>query len=145
MKLRHWTSLTLGWLATGLFAQPVSDSPLRNFRLPVFNEQGHRVLDLSSAAVRMVSERPIRLEMTTVHVSMLAPDGSGTLEGELFAPVAVYDQAAQTVSGTGELHVIYHGADLFGNDWTYHADTKSIVIEHDVVVTFAGELGNLLQ
>lgn len=137
--------LTASAVVVGLAAQSSSDAPLRDFRLPVFNEQGHRVWFLRSGGVRVLSDNADRFELTTVHVTMLAGDAAGTVIGELYAPVARVDRTARTVSGEGQLHVIYQGAELFGRDWHYDADTKSVVIEHDVVVSFIGELGNLLQ
>jgi hypothetical protein len=132
-------------VASNLLAQSTADAPVTNFRLPVFNAEGNRIFDLSSAAVRPLSEKPVRLELTTVHVRMYAPGDAPEVVGELFTPSAVYDQATQQVSGPGQLHAIYRDIELFGNDWVYDAPSKSIVIKHDVVVTFPGELGQLLR
>jgi len=140
-----WLAAVFALLASGLAAQPVSDAPLLNFRLPLFNEQGNRVWDLSSAAVRVLSIDEKRFELTTVHLRMLAGDAASTLEYELFAPLAVIDVSARTATGKGQLHVIGRGVELFGDDWHCEAATKSIVIEHNVVVSFTGDLGNVLK
>ena len=145
--MKHSISLGLavGVLATVLVAQSTSDTPLKNFTMPMFNEAGRRIWDLRAAAVQVLSEKADRFELTAVHVRMLAGDEARTLEGELFAPTAIVDQTTQTITGRGQLHVIRGGVELFGDDWTYRADTKSIVIERNVVVTFASDLGNILQ
>lgn len=136
-----WTALFLA--ATGLWAPPLSDAPLINFRLPIFNEYGYRVWDLAAAEVRTLEND--RFELSNVHLRMLAGDEAGTVDGELFAPSAVCDQAQRTISGEGQLHVIHQGAELFGEDWHYDGKTKTMVIEHHVTVSFAGDLGNILR
>lgn len=141
--------LLFGWcaalllLAGQLAAQPISEQPLLNVRLPLFNAAGARLWDLESAALRTLSLD--RFALTTVHVRMFAGDAANTLEGELFAPTALVDLKARTIAGEGQLHVIGRGVELFGNDWIYDATAKSIVIKADVVVTFAGDFGNILR
>jgi hypothetical protein len=128
-----------------LAGQAVANTPLHNFRMPLFNEFGHRVWDLRATSLRQLGENVERIELTSVHLRLLAGDPDGTLEAELFAPQAVVDHAARTVSGRGQLHVIGRNVELFGDDWICHADAKSIVIERAVVVTFSSDLGNILQ
>lgn len=130
---------------TTLFAPPTTPAPLRNFKMPVFNDAGTRLFDLSAAAFRTLSEDPVRVELTTAHVRMYDPDAPGSLDGQLFAATATYDHATQVVSGSGQIHAIYREIELFGDDWTYDAKTKSIVIKSNVVVTFPGELGPILR
>lgn len=132
--------------ATGLLlAQPIDPAPLRNFKMPVFNDTGVRIFDLSAAAFRTLSEDPIRVELSTVHVRMYDPESPGSLDGQLFAATAIYDHETQVVAGSGQLHAIYRDVELFGDNWTYDAKTKNIVIQSNVVVTFAGELGPILR
>jgi hypothetical protein len=140
-RLRFWLCLLGGGATLG--AQPISDAPVLNFRLPIFNELGYRIWDLRAAAVRNLDND--RIELTTVHLRMLAGDDAGTVEGDLYTPSAVVDQAARTVSGEGQLQVIGRGVELYGNDWSYDGKTKSIVIKHNVVVAFTGDLGNIIQ
>jgi len=124
---------------------PAADAPLTNFRLPLFNEQGHRIWDLSCAAVSVLSTDQRTFELTTIHLRMFAGDEAETLEYELFAPLAIVDINTRMATGRGQLHVIGRGVELFGDDWRCEVDAKSIVIEHNVVVSFAGDLGNVLQ
>jgi hypothetical protein len=143
MKRRIWFWSALGLATTSLWAPPLSDAPLLNFRLPIFNEFGFRIWDLSAGEVRKLTNE--RFELATVHLRMLAGDEANTLEGELFAPAAVVDQVERTITGPGQIHAIRQGVELFGNDWNYDGKTKTMVIEHSVVVSFAGDLGNILQ
>lgn len=148
MKRLLWITCTLGLLTTNLAAQAALDAPLRNLRLPVFNEFGNRIWDLRAASARQLTESAERFELSTVHLRVLVGDADGTLDTELFAPVAVVDltdKNNRTVSGKGQLHVIGRAVELFGTDWICYADTKSIVVEHDVVITFTASLGNILQ
>lgn len=144
MKRRIWFWSALGLAATALWAPPpVSNAPLLNFRLPIFNEFGFRIWDLSAAEVRTLASD--RFELTNVHLRMLAGDEAGTLEGELFTPTAVCNQTERTIAGPGQLHVTRQGAELFGDGWTYDGKTKTMVIERNVIVTFAGDLGSILR
>jgi hypothetical protein len=143
MKRRIWFWSVLCLASGSLWAPPLSNAPLLNFRLPIFNEFGFRIWDLSAAEVRTLATD--RFDLATVHLRMLAGDEAGTLEGELFAPAAVVDQTERTISGQGQLHVIHQGAELFGDDWRYDGKTKSMVIERNVIVSFAGDLGNILR
>jgi hypothetical protein len=145
MKKLHWITCALSLLASNLAAQSVTDAPLLDLELPVFNEFGNRIWYLRAASARFLSEKAERIELATVHLRILTGDADGTLDAELFAPVAVWDKPTRTVSGQGQLHVIGRGVELFGNDWICYADTKSIVVEHDVVITFTASLGNILQ
>lgn len=132
-------------LATGLLAQSTADAPLRDVRMPVIDKEGTRIFDLSAAAMRTFSDKPIRIELTNVHLIMYDVEKPGTQVGQLFAAIANYDGGTKIVSGPDQLHAIYHDVDLYGNDWTYDPKAKSLVIQHDVVVTFPGDLGHILR
>jgi hypothetical protein len=137
--------LVVAGLAPAVSAQEASGAPLKKFSLPVFNEFGHRIWILRAELFHILSDKADRFELTAVHLQVFAGDAANTLDVELFAPQAVVDKPKQIVSGQGQLHVIGRGVELFGRDWICHAETKSIVVEHDVVITFSGDLGNILQ
>jgi hypothetical protein len=148
MKRLTWLTITFSLAAANLAAQPSTDAPLRNLELPVFNEFGNRIWHLRAASARFLTEKADQIELATVHLRILTGDADGTLDAELFAPVALVDLSDKnnrTVSGKGQLHVIGRGMELFGNDWICYAATKSIVVERDVVITFTASLGNILR
>jgi hypothetical protein len=145
MKRLLFLGCTCALLATNLPAQPAPESALSKLRLPMFNEFGNRIWDLRAETMRMLTEKAEQFEFTTVYLRILEGDPAGTLEAELFAPSAVVDRQARTVSGKGLLHVIGRDVELFGTDWICYADTKRIVVEHDVTITFTADLGNILR
>jgi len=145
-RLRRCGLLLVGLgLVAGVVTLTTAQSPLRNFRMPVFNDAGVRIFDLTAAAFQTLSEKPIRVEMTNVQVHMYDEEKPGTLDGQLFAAVANYDHETRIVSGPDQLHATYRDVELFGDDWTYDANAKSIVIRRNVIVTFPGELGHILR
>jgi hypothetical protein len=135
----------LALTAVAFAADSGTEAPLLDLHLPVFNESGYRLWYLHADSMRQLTERPERFELSTVHLLVYDGDSSDTVRAEIFAPSAVYDQPNKTVSGKGQLHVIGRGVELFGHDWICYAETKSIVIERDVVVTFSADLGNVLR
>ena len=125
------------------FAQVATQRPVVNFRLPVFNDQGYRIWELRGGSGRFVDKNHV--ELTAVRLQILSGDESNTVEWEITSPLATARPDDKIVSGPGQLRVVGRNFELFGDDWTYAHDTKTVVIRKNVVATFSGSIGNILQ
>jgi hypothetical protein len=148
MKRRLLLFLCAGCLVAGagaVVAQIGSQRPVTNFRLPVFNKQGYRIWEVTGASGRFIDKDNV--ELTSLRVLVLSGDDAATVQWEISSPQANVHPESRTVSGPGQLRVVGRDPpfEIFGDDWTYEHETKTVVIRKKVVATFSGSIGNIIQ
>ncbi|HEX9782916.1 MAG TPA: hypothetical protein VGA56_09350 [Opitutaceae bacterium] len=51
----------------------------------------------------------------------------------------------RTVAGFGPIRVDGQGFELYGEDWLYEHDTKTVIVCRSVVLTLDGNVGDILK
>jgi hypothetical protein len=126
-----------------LLAQLTPNASVQDFRLPGFNKGGFKIWESRGSQGRYINEN--RVEVTALDVKRFVGDEAATLDTEITSPLAIVQPDDKKVFGPGQIRAVGQGWEIFGDDWTYDLDTKTIVIRQHVVVTFAGNIGNILK
>lgn len=121
------------------------NAPVRNFRLPVFDDQGNRQWDLQGAQALYVNRNEIRVDDMTLrtygkddplHPRMLIQSPS--------AEILPIDNIAK---GPGYLYITEANNNYFiiGRNWIWDGRGQKVSIKSDVRVTFREKLDSIMD
>lgn len=145
MKIRWIIAATAAIAVVSLSAQKFAEVPVIDFRLPWYNEQtGIKAAELRGKEGRWFQDDR-RVEITMLNLKVFDPKDSKVVEAVITSPLAIVQPDDKTVSGPGQLRVEGQSYELFGDDWTYYHETRTVVIRKDVVATFRFDVGNILE
>jgi hypothetical protein len=145
MRSRDLQILVLGlWLTIGspLQAQMTPDAPLKDFRFPIFADNGYKLWELRGVEGRYLSET--ESVIFGLDLKVFSGDEAMLLESRLRSPSAhVYMDEARAESDSS---IFLSGPNfvLQGEDWTWLGKEKKLVVRQDARVIFNGEI-NLLK
>ncbi len=139
------------WIALGASsASAQSGVVAKGFRLPDFNDAGHRVLLIRGGEARHISESQINI--LDLHFAQFAGDGSTETTNLLLAPSAtlnILGNGRYLVSGKEGVRLISKDAEATGEDWSYdHEENKKIgrlIIRKNVRVVIHAPLKGILN
>ncbi len=123
-------------------AQMTPDAPLRNFRFPVFAEDGYKIWELQGVEGRYISEKEsiiLGLDLKT-----FSADEAMILEHRLRSPRArVF---IDEIRAEGDSSIFFTGPNftLQGENWTWHGQTRTLNVTSRARVTFNDEI-NILR
>jgi len=136
----------LAWLAAVLVAsaqlRPDPDAPVRDFRLPMFGDDGYRAWELRGEVGHFRRDRSLAVEGLDLRV--FGPLGEG-LESRIRSPEAVLLPDQAMASGSGALLVETDQFELRGEDWSWDGKARRIVVRREVHTVFYEELTGLLR
>ncbi len=134
-------------------AQPssvIANAPIKNLRLPGFNDAGNRTSLIRAGEARYISQTHI--DVLDLNFSQFAGDGSTQPVNLLLAPsatVTITGKDRYLISGKQSVRLIAPKTEATGEDWTYEHDGKSdtgrLVLNKNVLVVFQTELKGLLD
>ncbi len=142
MKTQLLVSL-LGLGAAVASAQFTSKEPIVNFRLPMFNNEGYKAWEVRGAEGRYLEEN--RIEITALDLQVFSGDEAGRIETTITSPLAIVRPKDRAVTGPGAIRAKGEGFELFGENWLYEHDTKTVTVRESVVLTLDGAIGNILK
>lgn len=119
-------------------------APIKNFRLPVFTEEGFRQTMIRAAEARLPS--PGRIEGTEVEVTLFNGKAGEQIDAMLAAPSATLFPEQQLATGAESVRLERIDLTVTGSDWSYqHGEqTQKIIIRRDAHVVIRLPLGDLL-
>ncbi|MDR2674799.1 MAG: hypothetical protein LBC18_08015, partial [Opitutaceae bacterium] len=124
-----------------------ASAPVKNFRLPAFNEQGHRTSLLTGGEGRYIS--PDQIDVTNLDFVIYPGDGTIRVETRLTAPAASFflkNTAAPRASGKGSVRLVHENEiDASGEDWAYDHGRKKLWINKNVRLVFPAPLQDILK
>ncbi len=142
MKLDSLRLILVATIVVGfsliVFAQIAPYSKLRNFKLPLFNEEGYRAYILSGMEGILQGEEAI--EVTDITVDVFSGDEQQTLTSRMTSNQAFYDIQTNTISGPGTIEIEDDNFQLEGNDWELDLENKNMVINESVRIQFYQKL-----
>lgn len=137
----------LGALATATLAsaQPkvAASAPIKNFRLPTFNEEGFRHLMLRADEARVPSTE--RIDVVEMELTLFTGHADEQIESMLAAPAATFFPAKLFVSGDQSVRLERSDLTVTGSDWSYDHNAKKVVINRDSHVIFRSAIGDILK
>ncbi|MDR1457998.1 MAG: hypothetical protein LBI37_00505 [Puniceicoccales bacterium] len=105
----------------------VSGVPMVRFLLPIFDEDGNKVLEFSGERADLMSDNDVRIFSASMQTVVL--EGSNSMELSVAADeadVSIKDEAAV---GNGMIVINGSGFSVIGNDWEFvgNSDKKFII------------------
>jgi hypothetical protein len=124
----------------------IANAPVKNFRLPSFNDQGHRTSLLRGSEARYASANQI--DIIDLNFAQFRGDGGTETENILLAPsasVLLKENKQIVITGRESMRLINKNLEATGENWTYdHADRR-LVMNQNVRVVFQAQLSGLLD
>ncbi|MDR0353384.1 MAG: hypothetical protein LBI02_08570 [Opitutaceae bacterium] len=124
-----------------------TSAPVKNFRLPAFNEQGHRTSLLTAGESRYIS--PEQIDVIRLDFAIYPGDGTTRVETRLTAPTASFflkNTAAPRASGKESVRLVHENEiDATGEDWAYDHGQKKLWINKNVRLVFPVPLQDILK
>lgn len=121
------------------------DAPIKQFRLPVFDETGYKVCDFAGEEGKLISETEVLVSGMVLRT--WEPGDPPVLSMTIQSPTAVILPSEQ--KAVGKEFIAIRSADgnfsILGRQWFWEGRENRIVIEEDVRVSFNESLGGLLN
>lgn len=121
-----------------------SESPILNWRLPLFTADGSRREALVQGSEALVlADRNVAIKDLILH--LFTRDQANRIETILASPSAKVLPAEQAVVGEGIVRVINDQFEATGNGWRYDHAAKKVSLHQNVRVTFRAQIDDLLK
>ncbi|MGC4074313.1 MAG: hypothetical protein QM760_17735 [Nibricoccus sp.] len=127
----------------------IANAPVKNFRLPSFNDQGNRTSLLRGSEARYISSTQI--DIIELNFAQFPEDGSTEADNILLAPsatVLIKSKDHTILTGKESVRLIGKGIDATGENWTFdnkgHNDQR-LTMNKNVRVVFHAELKGILD
>ncbi|MDQ8203880.1 hypothetical protein [Pelagicoccus sp. SDUM812003] len=130
-------------LAVYAFAQMKPGTPVNNFKVPLFNEDGYRTWYLRGETGVYVSETQIRIE--NMRVSQYSGDEQDRRIAVLTSPEAIFHFDSTTAYGPGELRIATDAFEVSGTDWIWKGQNREITLNQNVKVSLYEGIGDILK
>lgn len=124
----------------------IANAPVKNFRLPSFNEQGNRIRFLRGGEARYISQTQI--DITDLNFAQFEGDGSTDATNLILAPSATVSMSGKdryVLSGKESVRLITEKAEATGEDWTYDYAGQRLILKKNVRVVFDTQLKGILD
>lgn len=121
------------------------NAPVKNFRLPVFDEGGHRQWELLGSEALYVDRNEIRVQDMTLRT--YAPADPLNPRMLIQSPAALIRPQDGVAEGAGYLYITEANNNYFiiGRDWRWDGKGQRVRIGADVRVTFREKLDQVLH
>ena len=142
--------------------QVLADAPVKDFRLPRFNEDGWIAQLLRADTAHIVSQNQI--DVTGMTLTVFSGDANKRVDTVIVSPVAtvltetgresihgpetarpVRDNHEVTVHGPETVRLVRDNLEITGEQWSYFYPEKRVLIEKNARVVFRAKLPDLLK
>ena len=138
------TSIAICILGLGILtAQIQSNAPIKDFRLPIFSDEGRLLWDVSGMDGVYVSAEQIDVRGATFHAYGNHAHSEATLRIEC-QRASVFHETGQA-RGEGSVFAKGESFVVTGENWSWDTPTQTLMIEEDVRVLFNLSLNSLLK
>jgi hypothetical protein len=124
----------------------IANAPVKNFRLPSFNDEGHRTSLLRGSEARYTSANQI--DIIELNFAQFRGDGTTETNNILLAPsasVLLKEQNQIVLTGRESMRLINKDLEATGENWSYDHTDRRLIINQNVRVVFRAELTGLLD
>lgn len=140
-------TLTFTLLQTARAQSPTrlsQESPILNWRLPLFTADGSRREALiRGSEARVLPDRTVELKDLLVH--LFSRDDANRIETILASPTARVLADERLVVGDGVIRVINDQFEATGTGWSYDHAGKKVSLHRNVRVSFRAQIDDLLK
>ncbi len=145
INLVRWATFVALSALPALRASPeaTAASPVKNFRLPTFTDEGFRQTMIRAAEARLPD--PARIDATELELTLFTSDAAGEIDAMLAAPLATIFPKQQFASGPSTVRIERIDLTVTGSDWSYDHAAQKITIKRDARVIMRATLGDILK
>jgi lipopolysaccharide assembly outer membrane protein LptD (OstA) len=118
-------------------------APVKDFRLPAFDQAGKRTTFMKAGEALFVT--PTQIDVKDMHFTLFTKDGTGAFDSVLIAPAATFLTDQQIVFGRGFVRLLRTNIEVTGEQWSYHHAEKRVLIGNNVKFTFQDELKDIIK
>lgn len=118
----------------GLSAQMRPDAPIRNFRFPVFGDNGYRIWELRGVEGRYLSDEESLI--FGMDLKSFSGDELMTLENRIRSPEARINFPNATAEGSSTLFVTGQNYEIEGSNWKWEGKSKRMTVVDGSRVVF---------
>lgn len=136
-------SFLVAALAMTAHAQMTPDAPIKNFKLPMFDNAGVKTWDLRGEEAKYVSQD--RVDLFTMTLKVFKDDGSGEVRLEIQSPQATVFANEHVVTGSNNIRMFNQDFEISGHNYTWRGRELSVTIREDVRVVFKAPLQDILK
>jgi len=139
-----WRFVFIGLFSSVLAgAAPLtSKTPVSNFRLPTFNQHGHRSMLIQGASAVVGSSQ---IELTDLNLTLFDGDKKDVIETIILSPQAVADIDKERIHGNHAVRVIRDDLEITGEKWSYDHREKKVSIATKARIVFHAPLPDILK
>lgn len=130
-------------LAAALLAQITPETPVKNFKLPMFGADGSKIWDLQGA--QGIYHSAEQIEVTEMQLRIYAGGAVPRVENTIQSPRATINTKESRAWGDSDIKVTGLNFEMTGRDWSWEAATQTIKVRKAARLTVAGELGSILK
>ena len=137
--------LGLAALPSAVSAAPkaLTSSPIKDFRMPLFTEEGFREIFIRAGEARLPD--PDRVDATEVEVTLFDGKADEMIDLMLAAPSATLFPRRKIVVGADTVRLERLDLTVTGSDWSYDHQARKIIINRDAYVRFHAPIGDILK
>ncbi len=138
-------ALCLALAVPTLAQKMVPDAPVRNFKLPMFGEDGYKAWDLQGEEGIYISAEELEVEKMTLRI--FATGDPIVPQTVIESPNATLYPQRSEATGKQAIYITERGGtfSIFGRDWLWNGRTDTITIRRDARVTFRESLGSIIE
>ncbi len=146
MRIFRYMAVAALLAASALFlaAQRMQpETPVRNFSLPVFGDNGYKAWEIEGLEGRYIS--PELIEVRGMRMRKYSGDSRVAQEALIESPTASVYPKRNAASGKDLLTITGQTYSVRGREWTWDGRTHRITINRDAEVIFRESLIDILQ
>lgn len=133
----------LGVMAAAAHGQLTPEAPIKNFKLPMFDNAGVKQWDLRGEEARYFNEN--RVDLYRMILEVFNTDGSGEVQVEISSPHATVFPNEQTVTGEDAIRIVSKNFEITGRNFTWKGREQNATIREDVRVVFKTPIKDILK
>lgn len=128
LGLCYWLTIPLAQ------AQMTPQEPIKNFRLPMFGDNGYRTWELMGDEGKYIS--PEKIEVSKMHLDIFSGEANSKIENRIDSPLATLFVNKNIAIGEGPIQILSDNYRVDGERWFWDGKTRSVVVSRNARVVF---------
>ena len=131
--------------SSGVAQKMVPDAPVKNFKLPMFGEDGYKKWDIQGKEGKYISAE--QLDVIAMILRLFASGDPIEPQTVIESPSATIYPKLSEAAGKEAIFITERGGNysIYGRDWRWNGQKDTITIKRDARVTFRQSLGSIIE
>ncbi len=120
-------------------AQMTPQEPIKNFRLPMFGDNGYRTWELCGDEGRYITAS--KIEVCQMKMRVFSGDAASKIENRIESPLATLFVDKNMAIGESPIQILSDTYRIDGERWFWDGKTRTIVVSRNAKVVFNEGVG----